>query len=210
MKRLLLGVLISAAVLPVALAEKWEATTQECSLEFPDGPWTFQPGKEIDHGRIILIATNRERTKDVNVLRYPVDPSISVQDSRFVDGMKSGFAKSGGRMLSEGYTNVNGRVTYWFAGEGFAHGRKISTLRYTLGAKGILYQLVAESMGNSPLDDNELLAILGSFQIHAEALPAVTVSRSDTLAYRIGQITGFLLVLILVVGIVIKLARKRA
>ena len=210
MKKQLLCIFISATALQVALAEKWEPATHECSLEFPDGSWTFQPGKEIDHGQIILTATNRERTKDVGVVRYIVAPSISVQDPRFEDGIKNGFAKSGGRMLSDGYTNVNGRVAYWFAGESFANGRKISTLRYALCEKGRLYQLMAESIGSSPLNDNELAAILGSFQIHPEALPSATVSRSDTLAYRIGQITGFLLVLILAGGIGVRLFRKRA
>ena len=210
MKNLLLGVLISATALQIASAEKWEPATHECSLEFPDGSWTFQQGKEIDHGQIILIATNRERTRDVIVVRYQLDSSISVENPRFVDGIKSGFAKSGGRMLSDGYTNVNGRVAYWIDGEAFAKGRKLSTLRYALGEKGRLYQLMAESIGSSPLNDNELLTILGSFQIHPEALPSVTVSRSDTLAYRIGQITGFLLVLILAGGIGVRLFRKRA
>ncbi len=210
MKKQLLCVLISAAALQVTAAEKWEPATHECSLEFPDGSWTFQQGKEIDHGQIILAATNRERTKDISVVRYLVAPSITVQDPRFVDGIKSGFAKSGGRMLSDGYTNVNGRVAYWFAGEGFANGRKISTLRYAVCEKGRLYQLMAESIGGSSLNDNELPAILGSFQIHGEALPSATVSRGDTMAYRIGQITGFLLVLILAGGIGVRLFRKRA
>ena len=210
MKKRLLCVLISAAALQVASAEKWEPATHECSLEFPHGSWTFQQGKETDHGQIILTATNRERTKDVTVARYQVAASISVQDPRFADGMKSGFAKSGGRMLSDGYTNVNGRVAYWFTGEGFASGKRISILRYALGEKGRLYQLVAESVGGSPLNDDELPAILGSFQIHGEALPSTTVSRGDTLAYRIGQITGFLLVLILIAGTVVRQFRKPA
>ena len=113
-------------------------------------------------------------------------------------------------MLSDGYTNVNGRVAYWFAGEGFANGMKISTLRYAVCEKGSLYQLMAESIKSSPLNDNELATILDSFQIHAEALPSATVSRSDALSYRIGQITGFLLVLILVGAIGVRLVRKRA
>src|ERR1700735_2902657 len=87
-KKQILCVLISAAVLQVASAEKWEPATHECSLEFPDGVWTFQPGKEIDHGQIILVATTLDRTKDVNVLRYRVAASISVRDPRFADGMK--------------------------------------------------------------------------------------------------------------------------
>ena len=210
MKKQLLCVLINVVALQIASAEKWESSTHECSLEFPDGSWTFQQGKEIDHGQIILTAANRERTKDVSVVRYMVAPSISVQDPRFVDGIKSGFAKSGGRMLSDGYTNVNGRVAYWFAGEGFANGRKISTLRYAVCEKGSLYQLMAESIKSSPLNDNELATILDSFQIHAEALPSATVSRSDALSYRIGQITGFLLVLILVGAIGVRLVRKHA
>jgi hypothetical protein len=210
MKKQLLCVLISAATLQVASAEKWEPSTHECSLVFPDSSWNFQQGKEVEHGQIILTAINRERTKDVNVVRYTVAASISVQDARFVDGIKSGFAKSGGRMLSSGYTNVNGRVAYWFAGEGFANGRKISTLRYAICENGRLYQLMAESIGSSPQNDDELSAILDSFQIHAEALPSATASRYDSLAFKIGLITGFLLFFIAAGGTGVKLFRKRA
>ncbi len=207
----LLCLLIGVTALQVASAEIWEPATHECSLEFPDGVWTFQAGKEIDHGQVILVATTLDRTRDINVLRYRVASPISVRDPRFADGMKSGFAKTGGHMLGDGYTNVNGRVAYWFAGEGFVKGRTISTLRYALGESGTLYELVAESIGGSPLNDKELSAILASFQIHTEALPpAAPGSRNDTLGFRIGLVTGFLLVFIFGGGVVRKLGRKRA
>jgi len=206
--------LISTAVLQVASAERWEPTTHECSLVFPDGSWSFQQGngKEVDHGQIILSATYQDRTKAINVIRYRVDPSISVKDPRFVNGIKNGFAKSGSgcRIVMSGYANVNGHIAYWFTGEGLANGRKISTLRYALCEQGRLYQLDAESLGSSALNDDELHSILSSFQMHTEAWPSAPVSDKNPLAYRIGQATGYLLVFILVAGIISKQIRKRA
>ena len=210
MKKQLLCILLCVAVAQVASADKWESTTHECSLEFPDGLWTFQEGKDIEHGQIILSAAHREEKKTVSVLRYQVSPSISVRDPRFVQGVKGGFAKAGGRLLADGYTNVNGCITYWFTGEGYINGQKVSTLRYALCENGRLYQLVGECMGCSPLSDNELPAIFTSFQMHTKGSPSAADVRTDALAYRIGLITGCLLVVIPAAVFALRLILKRS
>jgi hypothetical protein len=210
MKTQLLLICICAATLYSACAETWEPRTHDCSLQFPDGMWTFQKGGEINHGQVILTAVNREQTKAVNVLRYQVASSFSVQDPRFVQGLKEGFTKTGSRFVSDGYTNVNGYTAYWFTGEGLANGRKVSTLRYALCENGGLYQIVSECLGDSPQSDRELLAILNSFKILSKApTSSKSVAGEKSLAYRIGFITGNLLVVILIVGIVVKLVRKQ-
>jgi hypothetical protein len=210
MKKQLICILISAAALQVVSAEKWEPKTHECSLAFPDGSWTFQPGKEIDHGQVLLSATQQQRIKAVNLVRYQVALSISVQDPRFVKGLQNGFTKSGFRMLNNGYTNINGCVAYWFTGEAIAKGNEIYTLRYALCESGRLYQLIADSVDGSPMNDSELLGILTSFQIHTQALPYTSIHDDNSLAYRIGQITGYLLVTVLVGGVVVRQFWKAA
>ena len=210
MKKQLIFICIVAAVLQSAREEKWEPTTHECSLEFPDGSWTLQKGRDFEHGQIILSADNREQTKTIAVFKYQVAPSFSVQDPRFVAGVTNGFAKSGYRLLNAGYTNINGYTAHWLNGEAFDSSKKVSTLRYALCANGRLYQLVGQCIGDSALNDKELIAILTSFQINTKALlPSAPVSSDNSLAYRIGLITGFLLVLVLVLGLILRSRSKR-
>jgi hypothetical protein len=210
MNKHLVCILLSVAVLQVVSAEKWEPATHECSLTFPDGSWALLPGKMIDHGQILLSAVQSRRTRAITLAKYEVAPSISVQDDRFVKGLRNGFEQSGFRVLSSGYTNINGCVAYWFSGEAVANGKEVSTLRYSLCSSGQLYQLIADSVEGSPLNDKELLRILTSFQMRSHGPPVAASYRDNSLAYQIGRVTGFLLILTLIVGIVVNQSRKRS
>ena len=177
--------------MPAVYAEKWEPPTHECSLEFPDASWTFQDGKAVKGGQIILSAANREQNKTVTVVRYQVARSISMQDPRFVQGLTAGYLQTGSRFLNEGYTNVNGCVAYWFTGERLVKGGKVSILAYALGESGRLYQLVATRRDDSPVNDEELAGILASFHMSVSAsLPSNAIPGSDAVANNIGRITG--------------------
>ncbi len=93
---------------------------------------------------------------------------------------------------------MNGRVAYWYTGEGVVNEQKVCTFRYALCESGRLYQILTESFGISPLDDPELVAISASFETSGRpSTPSQSLPADESLAYRIGAITGFLLMLIL-------------
>ena len=209
-KKLLLAVCIHAATLQILSAAQWEPATHECSLTFPDGGWTFQKGAALPQGQIILAAFNREQTKSVTLVTVQVPPSMSVQAPGFATSFKRGFASSGSRPLKDGYTNLNGHVAYWLTGEKNITGRQASTLSYSLREGGTLYQLHVESLGTQPIEDNELLAISASFNIHGNApIPPRSASPADSFAFRIGLIIGVVAVLILWSRQMIPKLRKR-
>jgi len=211
MKKQVILICVCFATLDVASGATWQPSTHECSLEFPGDGWTLKEGGAINHGQMLLAAMNQDQTKSVNVLRFQVAPSMSVKDARFVNGLKKGFTDTGSRLLRDGYTNLNGRTAYWFTGAKHVKEQQIATLNYSLCENGALYQLVEESIGAPPLVDDELVAILASFRLHLESSSAPKpVSAGDSIAYQVGRITGFLLVLILGFGIVTKLRRKRS
>lgn len=195
--------------LQIASATTWDSPTHDCSLAFPE-EWTFKQGPDIGKGQALLIALNREQNKSLNVLRFQMAPSTSVQNPQFAKGMKDGFTEGHARVLNDGYTNLNGRVAYWFSGEKRAKGVNIFTLSYSLCNNGTLYQLNADSLGPSPLDDNEVTTILASFRIHGPNLaPTKTIPDVYAASRQIGRITAFLLIIILVAGIIVKATRKR-
>ena len=211
MKKHIMLISACAAALHVVSAANWEPPTRDCSLEFPGTDWTLKEGGAVNHGRMILAAVNREQTKSVTVIRFQVAPSMSVQDPGFVKGMKAGFTDAGSLLLTDGYTNVAGRIAYWFTWQKHVNEQLISTLNYSVHEGGALYQIAEESIGIPPLDDHELAAILASFRIHVNGTPAAgPMSRGDSVAYQIGRATGFLLIVILGFGVLAGLRRRRA
>jgi hypothetical protein len=160
---------------------------------------------------MILAAFNREQNKSVNVLTFQVPPSRSVQEPGFATSFKNGYASAGSRPIKDGYTNLNGRIAYWLAGEKNIAGNHASALSYLLcDGGGTLYQLHIESLGTNPLDDKELLTISASFKIHGKTaiLPKAT-SPANSLAFQIGIIIGFLAVLILLAPRIFPKLKKR-
>ena len=190
-------------------AVTWQPATHECSLLFPNAEWTLREGGNVRYGQAILTALNREQTKSVSVFSFPVPKSMSVQDPRYAKNFKDGFISSGSRPLSDGYTNLSGRIAYWLTGEKNVAGRQASILSYSLHDGSTLYQLHVESMGTHPVEDDELLAILGSFQIHGKKSTFSGFHfTGDSLAYSLGLAIGFLVVFLVAFRVVVKL-RKR-
>jgi len=194
---LLIGFCI--ATLHAAHAEIWTSKSHDCSLAFSDGMWTLHDGVRVLGGQVLLQALNQRQNKEVTVFRQEAATTGSVRSPRFAAGVRSAYENTGATFLSEGYTNVNGRDAYWFTGQGLRDGQKVSQLAYTIYGNGEVYVLMARFFDNdaSPNNDNETLSILKSFRILATApLPAKPIATGNDLAFRIGCITGFLLVLI--------------
>jgi hypothetical protein len=189
--RQFLRICVGAALLQCASATTWEAATHECSLTFPDTGWTFQESAAVPNGQMLLTALNRDQTKSVNLLSLRAPRSASVQAPGFSAEFKRGFAAAGARPISDGYTNINGHVTYWLRGEKNISGRPASTLSYSLLEGRTLYQIHAESVNTTASADDELLAILGSFQVHGGSSPRPRFSLTgNSLAFYGGIILG--------------------
>jgi hypothetical protein len=194
-----------------AFAETWTAATKECSVEFPEGTWTLGEGAAMERGQRLLSAVNREKTKSFDLVRFDVPHAPPVKDPQFVAGVKRGFDKTGYRLTSEGFTNVNGCAAYWYAGEIVDGGQTGSTLRYALCEAGRLYQLMAESLGNAAPHDPELLGILHSFRIlDRGARPTEGVSGGGRLSFKIGLVAGIVIVLLLGAAVLVRSRRDRS
>lgn len=191
MNRQLLWICVYAATLQFTSATPWEPTTHECSLQFPDTGWTFLEGATVPNGQMLLTALNRDQTKSVNLLSLRAPRSASVQDPGYSANFKRGFAAAGSRPLNDGYTNLNGHVTYWLTGEKNIPGHQASTLSYSLVEGRTLYQIHAESLKTTPFADDELLTILASFQVHGRPglWPRFSLS-GRSLAFCVGTIIG--------------------
>jgi hypothetical protein len=191
MNKQFLWICVYAAALQFASATAWEPTTHECSLTFPDTGWTFLEGATVPNGHMLLTALNRDHTKSVNLLSIRLPRSASVQDPGYAANFKRGFAAAGSRPINDGYTNLNGRVTYWLTGEKNVTGHQASTLSYSLLEGRTLYHIQVESLNTVPFSDDELLTILASFQVHGgpSLWPRFSLT-GNSLAFCVGIIIG--------------------
>jgi len=189
-KKLLITTFVCIVRIQAASAMTWQSESHECSLIFPDAEWTLRKGNAVPHGQILLEALSREQTKSVTVLSFQASPLASVQDPKFSENVKKGFASAGSHPLNDGYTNLNGRITYWLTGTKNLSGRQTATISYSFRAGNFLYQLHLESLNTNPACDEELIAITRSFLLSDNSS-----SKADSFAYYIGLATGFLIVI---------------
>jgi len=186
-----LWICVYAATSQFAFATTWEPKTHECSLTFPETGWTFQEGAAVPNGQMLLTALNRDQTKSVNLLSIRAPRPASVQDPGFSANFKRGFAAAGSRPINDGFTNLDGHVTYWLAGEKNIREHQASTLSYSLVEGRTLYQIYVESLNTVPLADNELRTILASFRVHGKPSlwPQLSLT-GNSLAFYAGIILG--------------------
>jgi hypothetical protein len=184
------------------MAIEQQFSDQNCAFTVPDA-WQVMTNVPPQVGLIAVYSdvTGKRRVALQIINKKPSGPL----DDRFIAGFEQGIRESGGgNPLSAKFIEVGGIKSYERQGTLVLRGRTISTMTLLVPGENQYYNLQALRFDGDASEDPEIQQIIGSFRfLH----PFVPTYAPDSIAYRIGQLTGALMVIIVVVAFVIFSAR---
>lgn len=153
---------------------------------------------------IIAAYCDADGKRIVNLVIYDRRPSGPLND-RFVTGFNRGLEKDGDIRLSGKYIEVAGIRSYERLGHFSQRGHQISSLNLVIPGKDRYYILQGLETDGDANTDAEILQALDSFRfLH----PFVPNYDANSIPFRIGQLTGYVMVTLAVVAIVLAAVRS--
>jgi hypothetical protein len=125
-------------------------------------------------------------------------------DDRFITGFEKGYQESGGGTpLSGKYIEVDGIKSYELLGSTVLRGKQISTVMRLIPGENQYYNIQALRFDGDASEDPEIQQAIGSFRFLHHFVPTY----APDLAFRIGQLTGYLMAGIAAVAFIVFFSR---
>jgi hypothetical protein len=155
---------------------------------------------------VVAAYTDTTRNRVVLLVIDHKTPSGPLDDS-FIAGFDRGIKKlAGDNRFGGGYIEVGGIKSYERFGGIESRVGHISTINLLVPGKDRYYDLQGLRYDGAANDDPEIQQIIGSFRfIH----PFVPFYASNPIAYRFGQLMGYVIVMLVVVAVIVFAGRSK-
>jgi hypothetical protein len=189
-----------------AFAEEQRFAAYNCALTLPAG-WVAMPNLPAQPG-LIAGFINGDKTSIFMLMIDDRHKPAGPMDDAFIAGLNRGIeASGGGKMVSGRFIEIAGLQAYERLGTVSAKGREASTIIYAIPANGRFYSVQAICFSGEASTNPDILKALGSFRFLSAPVPPPQYSPENTLAYRIGQLMGIVLMIIFLFGVVFWILR---
>jgi hypothetical protein len=184
-------------------AQERQFADYNCAITFPDG-WHLMTNLPPQQS-VLAAYGDAAGTRLVYLLIFAKKPTGPLDD-HFISEYERGIQESGGgERLSGKFIEIAGIKSYERLGSLLIRGKRASMIGQLVPADGRFYNLQAMRFDGDANDDPEIRQILGSFRF---IRPPDLSYTPDSIAYRMGQLTGFLLVILAIVAVVVALVRR--
>lgn len=189
-----------------ALAAEQQFSDNNCAITIPD-TWTVTtnfPSQPTLLAVYTDAAGNRRVALQV-INKKPPGPL----DDRFIAEFEKGYeGSSAAKVLSGKYVEVDGIKSYELLGNLFLPGKRISVMLLLVPGEDQYYNIQALRFDGDASEDPELRQVLSSFRFLHHFVPSYAPD-PNSIAYRIGQLTGGLIAAITIVAVVVYASRSK-
>lgn len=183
-----------------AWAMEQQFADDNCAITFPDD-WHVVANMQSKPG--VIAAYGDATSNRLVILQVYNTKPVGPLNDRFIAQYEQGIeASGGGNRLSGQYIEVGGIKSYERLGTVVSHGKNISTLGRLVPGENQYFNLLALRFDGDANDDPEIRQVVGSFRFIHPFTPSYA-STPDSIAYRLGKLTGAGLVIIAVIVFVV-------